>query len=258
MFHRLEPSPGHHRAVCSILDHPLCVATPLFLIPRHLIDPHLPPGAGTVQLVEAGLPHRNYFSGTAHKLGVLYTTSVIMLEVITTTLIAARILQLGRWNRLAAASALPHNKMSRKAAAYPYTGAVAIIVESALPSTLSGVAYLVSYALGSDLSILFLSIYVMLSVRSKPVETFGGGTGGLTCHHASLQCISPQLIILRVVCGRAWTLRTTETLLSGESIDRARQVAIFSSAFSVDVGSTSSQICQDGGPYSSHSEVAVV
>ena len=165
VFHRLESSPGHRRTVCSILDHPLCVATPLLLVPRHLIDAHLPPGAGTVQLVEAGLPHRNYFSGTAHKLGVLYTTSVIILEVITTTLIAARILQLGRWNRLAAASALPHNKMSRKAAAYPYTGAVAIIVESALPSTLSGVAYLVSYALGSDLSILFLSIYVMLSVR---------------------------------------------------------------------------------------------
>ena len=46
-----------------------------------------------------------------------------------------------------------------------YTGAAAIMVESSALSTLSGIAYLVTFALGSDLEIFFLSIYVMCTVR---------------------------------------------------------------------------------------------
>ncbi|EJF62041.1 hypothetical protein DICSQDRAFT_59162 [Dichomitus squalens LYAD-421 SS1] len=185
---------------------------------------------GIAQLVEAGLPLRSYFTGNAHKLGIAYTTSVISLEVVVTTLIAARILQLRRWYDVA--SALPQNRVS--AAAYTYTGAVAIIVESALPCTVFGLAYLVSFAINSDISTLFLSIYVMFT------------------------CISPQFIILRALCGRAWTLRMTEIILSGESTDYPDRVAIFSSAFSVDASSTSSQLCgHDSEACSPQAEVPV-
>lgn len=132
----------------------------VFLAQSHLTDALLPRGVGIAQLVEAGLPLRSYFTGNAHKLGIAYTTSVISLEVVVTTLIAARILQLRRWYDVA--SALRQNRVS--AAAYTYTGAVAIIVESALPCTVFGLAYLVSFAINSDISILFLSIYVMFTV----------------------------------------------------------------------------------------------
>ena len=46
-----------------------------------------------------------------------------------------------------------------------YTGAAAIMVESSALSTLTGIAYLVTFALDSQLEIFFLSIYVMATVR---------------------------------------------------------------------------------------------
>ena len=50
-----------------------------------------------------------------------------------------------------------------------YTSAAAIIVESMLLSTVTGIAYLVSFARNSQLEIFFLSIYVMMTVsRSQP------------------------------------------------------------------------------------------
>ena len=53
-----------------------------------------------------------------------------------------------------------------RSVAGPYTDAVAIIAESALPSTLFGVAYLVTFALKSDVSVFFLSVYVMFTVSA--------------------------------------------------------------------------------------------
>lgn len=45
-----------------------------------------------------------------------------------------------------------------------YFTTVAIVVESALPYTLFGIAFLVSFGLDSDTSILFLSLYGMFTV----------------------------------------------------------------------------------------------
>ena len=45
-----------------------------------------------------------------------------------------------------------------------YFALMAIIVESVLPYTLSGVAFLVSYGIGSDTSIAFACVYVMMMV----------------------------------------------------------------------------------------------
>ena len=47
-----------------------------------------------------------------------------------------------------------------------YTSAAAIIVESMLLSTLTGIAYIVTFALGHQLEIFFLSIYVMMTVSA--------------------------------------------------------------------------------------------
>ena len=45
-----------------------------------------------------------------------------------------------------------------------YAGTIPIIVESALPYAVAGIAFLVSYGMGSNISIFFLSIYVMFTV----------------------------------------------------------------------------------------------
>ncbi|KAM5540177.1 hypothetical protein V8D89_006317 [Ganoderma adspersum] len=191
---------------------------------------------GVAQLVESGRPHSRYFSGVAHTLGVSYTASVIALELIVTTLICARILQVRQWHRSIPAAPLTGASTSTSTSALreswargvagPYTDAVAIFVESALPSTLFGVAYLVTFALKSDVSVFFLSVYVMFT------------------------CISPQLIILRVMRGRAWTRHTTETIMSGAPGDNVYPhrigIGMLSSVFTVGSESVaSSHFCKE-------------
>ncbi|KAI0739351.1 hypothetical protein C8Q80DRAFT_1111133 [Daedaleopsis nitida] len=140
---------------------------------------------GIAQLIASGHPHANYFAGLAKKLGIAYTTAMISNQALVTTLICARIIYIAR--RCASAVA----PLVR-----PYTGAVAVVVESALPSTLFGLAYLVTFALDSELSVFFLSVYVMST------------------------CIAPQMIVLRVVSGRAWSRRTTEDIMtSAQTMD---------------------------------------
>ncbi|KAI0040547.1 hypothetical protein FA95DRAFT_864469 [Auriscalpium vulgare] len=130
---------------------------------------------GIVELWASGAPHDNFFGGLALDLGLSYYSVSIGLNIIASSIICGRIIYLGSLLRHT-----PHgNSMSL------YTGTVPIIVESALPYSLSGIAFLVSYGIGSGISILFLSIYVMLT------------------------CVAPQLIIMRVVNGEAWTKHST-------------------------------------------------
>ncbi|KAI0821783.1 hypothetical protein BC628DRAFT_1464255 [Trametes gibbosa] len=124
---------------------------------------------GIVQLYESGRPNANYFAGLAKQLGISYTSCVISLNLIVSGLIFGRILYLIR--RVAHIVGVDRE----------YTTAAAILVESAALYSLTGIAYLVSFAIESQTSIFFLSVYVMMT------------------------CIAPQMIILRVVVGRAWT-----------------------------------------------------
>ena len=85
--------------------------------------------------------------------------------------------------------------------------AAEIVVESMLPYTLFGVAYVVTLGINSPVSILFLSLYVMFTVRCVVYYTVVG-TGKLT-HLVELQCLSPQMLILRVLLNRGrWNDRT--------------------------------------------------
>ncbi|KAF8554523.1 hypothetical protein OG21DRAFT_1059743 [Imleria badia] len=60
-----------------------------------------------------------------------------------------------------------------------YFSVVTLVVESVLPYTLSGIAFLVSLGVGSPTSA-FISVYLLM------------------------MCISPQMLILRVIVGRSW------------------------------------------------------
>ncbi|EIW52707.1 uncharacterized protein TRAVEDRAFT_53147 [Trametes versicolor FP-101664 SS1] len=135
---------------------------------------------GIAQLVASGIPHADYFAGFAQKLGTAYTSTIIALEIIVTALIYARLLRLAR-------------TCGSSAAARRYTSGAAIFIESMALSTLCGIAYLVPYAMGSDISIFFLSVYVMST------------------------CLAPMLIILRMTSGRAWTRHTTVTIFTTTS-----------------------------------------
>lgn len=122
-------------------------------LPRASAD-SLPVALGIAQLVETGKPDSSYFLGLAKNLGIGYTSTIIGVEILVTGLITGRILWLGKRYRHAMG-----DEVGRA-----YTSAAAIIVESMLLSSLTGIAYIVTFALGNQLEIFFLSIYVMMTV----------------------------------------------------------------------------------------------
>ncbi|KAI0631490.1 hypothetical protein C8Q77DRAFT_1074562 [Trametes polyzona] len=125
--------------------------------------------AGLAQLVESGRPHANYFAGLAHQLGVAYTSCVISLNVLTSSLICGKIVRDSRRSAAAAGVAISPECVT----------VTATVVESAALYSLTGIAYVVSFAMNSQTSVFFLSIYVMMT------------------------CIAPQMMLLRVASGRA-------------------------------------------------------
>lgn len=87
-----------------------------------------------------------------------YTSCVISLNLIVSGLICGRIVYKGR-----SIASLIGVDVGRD-----YVTAAAILVESAALYALTGVAYVVAFALNSQLEIFFLSIYVMMTVRHFP------------------------------------------------------------------------------------------
>ncbi|KAL1943547.1 hypothetical protein VTO73DRAFT_3992 [Trametes versicolor] len=136
---------------------------------------------GIMTCVFTGIPNSNFFVGRASEVALAYSSVVIGLNVTLSLLICGRLL----WHARTIERSLGRH-VARK-----YTGAVALIVEAALPYTLFGIPYVVTLGTDSPVSILFLSIYVMFT------------------------CVSPQMIILRIVMGRGFTKSTaTQTMPS--------------------------------------------
>ncbi|KAH9850942.1 hypothetical protein C2E23DRAFT_268118 [Lenzites betulinus] len=139
---------------------------------------------GIIELYASGKPNADFFVGTAAHFGVAYYTLTISLNVIATGVICARLMYFGR--AVEAAS----KTQGRGVGARRYTGTLPIVIESALPYSMAGFAFLVAYGIQSDISILFGAFYGMFT------------------------CISPQLIVLRVVTGQAWTKDQTAQSVS--------------------------------------------
>ncbi|KAG8221507.1 hypothetical protein J3R82DRAFT_1722 [Butyriboletus roseoflavus] len=115
-------------------------------------------------------PGGNFFAGLASKLGLAYYTVSVFLNTILTCLVCYCMVRHAR----AVQRCLGHEYASS------YFNVVVTIVESVLPYTLSGIAFLLSLGLGSPTSVAFVCVYFLM------------------------MCISPQMLILRVVVGRAW------------------------------------------------------
>ncbi|GJE92355.1 hypothetical protein PsYK624_085090 [Phanerochaete sordida] len=128
----------------------------------------------------SGVPNSDFFAGLASHLALSFRCVVIGLNVLVSALICGRIAHLARAMRGALGAD----------AARTYTGAAALLTESAALYTLAGVAYVVALGIGSPLSIVFLSVYAMLT------------------------CVAPQMIIVRVLVGRGWGRTTLESSCS--------------------------------------------
>ncbi|KAG1810274.1 uncharacterized protein HD556DRAFT_1223371 [Suillus plorans] len=128
-------------------------------------------------LLTSASPNHDFYEGLKAHVGLVYICLTIGLNVLATCLICGRIIFCARRMR--------HHFGGE--ASRDYFTVVAIVVESAIPYTLFGIAFLVSFGLVSYSSIIFLSLYGMFT------------------------CISPQMLILRVVRRRAWTAEVAES-----------------------------------------------
>ncbi|KAK7041930.1 hypothetical protein VNI00_008912 [Paramarasmius palmivorus] len=131
-------------------------------------------------IYESALPGANFFRGNAVDFGVPYVALTLSVNIIVTLLICARLLAVR--NQMRTLLGPEHATM--------YTSIVAIMIESAAPFTVLGILYVITYAQHSSTSIAFVQVW------------------GDFC------AISPQLIILRVAMGKAWSKEVTQNLTS--------------------------------------------
>ncbi|KAH9895908.1 hypothetical protein C8Q73DRAFT_644177 [Cubamyces lactineus] len=136
---------------------------------------------GILTCYTSGVPNSDFFMGKAAQIALSYSSVVIGLNFTCSLLICSRILFVAR--RMEATLGREVSKT--------YTGAASLIIESMLPYTCFGIAYVVTLGINSPLSIFFLSVYVMFT------------------------CVSPQMIILRVLMGRGWTREAAVSTGSG-------------------------------------------
>ncbi|KAJ7231651.1 hypothetical protein C8J57DRAFT_1730094 [Mycena rebaudengoi] len=129
---------------------------------------------GIVMTIQSGLPGGDIFHGTAVNFGIPWLVLTIVFNILVTGMIGFRLISLSRSMR---------NILSKERADV-YVGVTAILVESAAPFTLLGIAYLVTY------------------IRNDPEVLAFADVWGMFC------ALSPQMIILRVAMGSAWSSRT--------------------------------------------------
>ncbi|SJK97823.1 uncharacterized protein ARMOST_01078 [Armillaria ostoyae] len=154
--------------------------------------------------VISGLPDSNVFKGKAANYGVSWVVLTVSFNVVVTTMICARIFSLQRSIR----------KYMDAETAKMYTSIIALMVESALPFTVLGIIFIATY------------------VRASPAEWTMAPTWG------SFVIISPQLIILRVATGRAWTKATmTNVTRSLEYAQRTSTTMGFENTVTLEEGS---------------------
>lgn len=121
------------------------------------------PAFGIFDLYASGSPNTNFFVGFAVHIGVAYVTVSIGLNVLVTSLICGRILYYAHRLR----------KQFGSAFAETYLSSAAVIIESALPYALFGIAFVVSYGMKSGTAFFFLLIYTMFMASADFFELLG-------------------------------------------------------------------------------------
>ncbi|KAF8207147.1 hypothetical protein K438DRAFT_2013681 [Mycena galopus ATCC 62051] len=129
---------------------------------------------GIAATIQSGVPGGDFFHGITTNFTIPWLVLTITFNVITTSMIAIRLTLISRSMR---------NVLSKERAEV-YTGVIAILVESALPFTLLGIGYLITYIRNDPEALAFADIW------------------------GAFVALSPQAIILRVAMGSAWSKHT--------------------------------------------------
>ncbi|KAG2091850.1 uncharacterized protein F5147DRAFT_643041 [Suillus discolor] len=124
-----------------------------------------------MMVIESAMPMTNLWQGLTAQFGISWVALTVSFNIIVTTLIFSRLLFFYRRAR----SVLDDEQRSL------YTGIMAILVESSLPFTILGIACLVTY------------------IQGIPSAT------AVEIVWAAFVVLTPQLIILRVASGVAWS-----------------------------------------------------
>jgi hypothetical protein len=151
-------------------------------------------------IYESAQPGANFFRGKAVSFGVPYVSLTIALNIIVTSLIVIRLLSLRK--RVRALLGPKHADM--------YTSIAAIVIESATPFTLLGIAYLITYQRHSNVSLAFVQVWGDFCVSATLLpRVLLPSNGEMLINDPCSQALSPQFIILRVAMGKGWTKGTT-------------------------------------------------
>jgi hypothetical protein len=127
-----------------------------------------------MMVIESAMPTLDLWQGITAQFGISWVALTVSFNIIVTALIIFRLLSFYRRVQ----SVLTDEQRST------YTGTMAILVESALPFTVLGIVYLATY------------------IQGVPSATALGMVWG------TFVVLTPQLIILRVVSGVAWSKDT--------------------------------------------------
>lgn len=127
-----------------------------------------------VSTVQSALPGDNLFGGSTANFLLCWVALSVSFNILVTIIICARLL-------------IAHSRLKSLLGTEDlktYTGVVAILVESALPLSITGIAFVVSIAKNSETEIAF------------------------ACVWGTFATLAPQMIIYRVASGTGWN-RTT-------------------------------------------------
>ena len=164
-----------------------------------------------IALTESALPNSSFFVKTTTDFTVPWLALTCGLNAIVTILISGRIIY---YARLASTTGLSSGRSSS------HTSVVAVMVESALPFTILGILCAVYFGKQQAPELAFAVVWgsfvVSISFSSFERIFFLPPNSNLinyiNLNYYFLQPISPQLIILRVAMGRAWTKETSTKL----------------------------------------------
>ncbi|TDL25367.1 hypothetical protein BD410DRAFT_717805 [Rickenella mellea] len=134
-------------------------------------------------LFQSARPGANLWTHTTTIFAIPYWSLSLSVNLLVTLMIVLRIIL---WRNKVKKTLGPEHSRT-------YTSVAAMLIESAAPYSVVGLIYIICYARTSNFQHLVLPVL------------------------AQIMCISPELIILRVSLGRAWSKNTTSILIGGNS-----------------------------------------
>lgn len=172
-------------------------------------------------LVQTALPGGSLWTHTTYNFAVPYWSLSTAVNIVLTFLIVLRLL-LAR-NQLKAVFGAEY--------AQNYTSLIAIIIESAAIYSVTSIIYLIAFARNSNVQNLVIPVLGQVMVKFFPLPL-----NPCTRSNTSSQCISPELIAIRVAYGKAFSKETTQLTCSGIRFRESQSTGITGSTLAASTG----------------------